>query len=438
MKYPLLGFILGICAIAFAYGVAVGKYEVFPYSVLKLGLNSIEQVLADPSSLDLNRPTGFLADIRYQGSGVTKYRETEVGKGVTLLAGFFDNELPEVRLIELDGSVIQSWPVAVQELFADTSHIKPVEDIPVSNWNAAVHGIKLERDGSILFNLDGKGTTKLDRCGNVVWTLSRMTHHSIDTSVDGTYWIPSRYFRETLFANALFDVPYRDDTILHVSAEGEVIEEISLNRILIDNGLYALLVANGAFESRMSEIDVLHINDIEELSPELAPAFPHFDAGDLLLSLRHLNMLVVVQPDGWKVKWYQIGPWHRQHDPDFQPDGSITVFNNNSDDTKTGEILGGSNILRIDPLSPLRTVDVWYDDAVTPGFFTNTQGKHQILPSGNTLIAEYWGGRAFEVNPDGEVVWEYVNRYDEQDVAKISGAVRYPMDYVSDVNWACE
>lgn len=437
MKLPLIIFVISASFLSFAYGLAVGKYEVFPYASLKYVLNSVERVLADPGSALGTRPSSFLAEIRYDGSGVTVYDEDAVQPGTTLLSGFFDNELPEIRLVSLDGEVLQSWPVSVLDLFPDLSHVKPEDDIPANDWGAAVHGIRMEPDGAILFNFDGKGTAKLDRCGDVVWTLPHMTHHSIDRSRDGSYWIPSRQWRETSGTTEMFRLPYRDDTILRVSAQGEVLSEISLNQILVDNGLYAILVANGDFETKMRKEDVLHINDIEELSADLAGAFPHFEAGDLLLSMRHLNLLLVVDPDDWSVKWYRVGPWLRQHDPDFQPDGTITVFNNNSDDTVHGELLGGSNILRFDPFSPTHEVSVWYDDDETPGFFTNTQGKHQVLSNGNTLIAEYWGGRVLEVTPDGRIVWEFVNKYDDEAVAKISGAVRYPAGYLLDPDWSC-
>ena len=264
-----------------------------------------------------------------------------------------------------------------------------------------------------------------------------MTHHSIDLSADGSFWIPSREFTQDDAKYPLFKVPYRDDTILRVSASGDVLSEISVNKILIANGLYALLVANGRFRVDMQEDDVLHVNDIEELKSDNSASYSLFEAGDLLLSFRHLNVLLVVSPRDWKVKWYQSGPWLRQHDADFQADGTITVFNNNSDDTKAGDILEGSQIMSLQPFSSDRHVDIIYGDKPGENFFTNTQGKHQRLPNGNMLIAEYYGGRALEVNPDGDIVWEYVNRYDEESVAKISGAARYPEDYFTVQDWSC-
>ena len=42
-------------------------------------------------------------------------------------------------------------------------------------------------------------------------------------------------------------------------------------------------------------------------------------------------------------------------------------------------------------------------------FFTGAGGANQRLPNGNTLITESDYGRAFEVTPAGEIVWEYFN-----------------------------
>ena len=40
-------------------------------------------------------------------------------------------------------------------------------------------------------------------------------------------------------------------------------------------------------------------------------------------------------------------------------------------------------------------------------------GKHQWLPNGNLLITESMKGRAFEIDTNGEIVWEYVNIAEE-------------------------
>lgn len=436
MNLPLITSALSGAALVFLAGVAVGAYELFPYKHIKAALNNVETVLADKDRIVSNRPTGFLAKARYDGENTTIYLEDKMDSGLTLLSGFF-GDLPGLRLVRHDGTVVNEWPASYSSLFPDATYIEPESSRPATDWNAAVHGMHLNPDGSVVFNFDGKGTVKLDRCGKPVWTLERMTHHSIDEAADGSFWIPSRYYVQGQPEYPLFKTPYLDDTILRVSADGEPLEEVSVNQILIDSGLFSLLVANGRFEVAMQVKDPMHVNDIDELRAEDAAAFPHLAAGDLLLSMRHLNLLVIVDPDTWTVKWHRAGRWLRQHDPDFNPDGTISLVNNNSDDTKNGEILGGSEIVSIVPYAPQEGEDVVFGPAQDENFFSNTQAKHQRLDNGNTVVAEYYGGRAFEYDQNGMIVWQYINRYDEDTVAKVSGAMRYPMEYFTVDDWSC-
>lgn len=438
MKFSFINFVFSATLLAFLYGLAVGAYEIFPYKHLKHVLNSVEQVIQDRDSLlNPDRPVKYLTPRIFPGYGTTIAEESGISPGFTLLSGFFDG-MPGLKLIRLDGTVVQQWPAPFHDLFKDVSHITPPEDIPASNWNAAIHGMHIFPDGSVVFNFDGKGLIKLDRCGNPEWRLNRMAHHSIHHATDSSLWIPVYDYHEKTPKHDLFQTPYREDIILKVSEDGEVLLEKSVIDILIENDLYSLLVSNGAFKIGVTEKDVLHLNDLEELTPDLARHFPNFEAGDLLMSFRHLNMLLVADPDNWRVKWYQMGPWLRQHDPDFHADGTISVYNNNSDDTTFGSVFGGSSIMTFRPgMFPL-DIDIIYGPEQDPKFFTNTQGKHQKLPNGNYLISQYSGGRAFEFNTKGKIVWQYINGYDEKDVAKISGATRYPEDYFTVSSWNCD
>lgn len=63
------------------------------------------------------------------------------------------------------------------------------------------------------------------------------------------------------------------------------------------------------------------------------------------------------------------------------------------------------------------------------------RSKHQYLPNGNVLIADTITGRVIEVNPKGDVVWEFINRYDDQFVAQVMDAVRYSEDYFTVKDW---
>ena len=61
--------------------------------------------------------------------------------------------------------------------------------------------------------------------------------------------------------------------------------------------------------------------------------------GRLLVSLRNLDLLMVMSPVTGQIKWTRTGPFLRQHDPDFLPTGQISVFDNRE---QWRQVFGGS------------------------------------------------------------------------------------------------
>lgn len=110
-----------------------------------------------------------------------------------------------------------------------------------------------------------------------------------------------------------------------------------------------------------------------------------------------------------------------QHFPHWIPEtytdgGKILVFNNGLDrvgDFSTVNIIdppkNGSNEYIFNPGSFFEpTVAEWeYKDE--GNFFSEIISGAQRLSNGNTLICEGTKGRIFEINPDKEVIWEYIN-----------------------------
>jgi hypothetical protein len=62
-------------------------------------------------------------------------------------------------------------------------------------------------------------------------------------------------------------------------------------------------------------------------------------------------------------------------------------------------------------------------------------GKQQILPNGNILVTHYEEGRVFEVTKNGEIVWTFITRYDDDEVYSVSDAVRIPKNYLTFLNY---
>lgn len=433
VDFAKLTFLCSSALVVFAYGVAVGAYEIFPFAAIKFGVHSVQEVWRTRFG---TRPAAYLERARFDGSGVTLVVQDKVAPGLTLLTGFFTDG-NELRLIRQDGTFVNRWPVRFSELFPDPSHIEPSSEIPDTDWNTDINGALALPDGSVVFSFEYKGMVKLDRCGVVQWTVPRMTHHSISLGGDGSFWVGGRrYHAEGIPEFRPFRGPYFEDTILRISEDGRVLEELSVPDLLFKNGLASLLLANDSWISTVGRSEIVHLNDIEELPDDLADGFLQFTAGDLLLSLRNLNSIMVVDPRTQAVKWHQVGPWIRQHDPDFRNDGTISVFNNNSDGTRLGRIFGGSTILELDPASG--TVRVLYGGTPEQHMHTDIRGKHENLADGNILITESLAGRVFEVTDRGELVWEFINRFDGDEVARLSDAIRYPEEYFVVEDWECE
>ena len=73
-----------------------------------------------------------------------------------------------------------------------------------------------------------------------------------------------------------------------------------------------------------------------------------------------------------------------------------------------------------------------------PGFYTVIFGTHQSLGNGNILVSEGKAGRIFEVDRLGNIVWEYISRYDEASASLVEAAHRYDTDYFDVEDWSCD
>lgn len=433
MKYlPQTLFVLSAAGVLFALGLLSGVYQWFPYAMAKAAYDSAKLVYQEFDMITGAKPVDHLFPSRHDGDGLVSLDRERMSPGLTLITSFFDGGL-EVRLLAEDGTVVNRWPVSVSALWDNFDHIEPPSDRPRTDWNNLFNGIVLEPDGSIVFPL--RGLVKLDRCGKVVWKLPLMSHHSVEKSPRGTYWVPNRRY-------VVGERPYRPlrqryfvDSITEISADGKLLREFDILDVLYRNGMLPELFANNRMYRTGSENDVVHLNDVEEIPTRMLGAFPQFAAGDLLVSIREPNMVLVMDPDTLQVKWSQTGPWIQQHDADWQPDGTITVFDNRFDGTESGRVLGGSNIIAVDPATG--EVRYLYGDEPGQYFYTAVQGDQQVLDNGDLLITESNAGRVFEVTPDGDIVWEYINRYSDDEVVRVPDGQRYSRDQLTVTDWTC-
>lgn len=392
-------FIFGVIFFVFGYGFIAGYAKIPPYSLLSQAWNTVVD-LSEHWKNDLNiEPTRHLVAARPGRTKITFANPQAVAAGNRLIVGLTAERqtLWGATLYSVDGKELHYWPINYHLI--DPRGKDPENVFP--------HGFEVFRDGSIVVNFDdGKGIARIGPCGNLIWAVNKEYHHSISKGPDGTLWT------------------WRELSIIQLDPDnGQELKQISLKKDIVAahnlHGVFALLTS--AQEKGLNYLtDPYHPNDVEVLAPEMANAFPSFKVGDLLISLRRINMVAVIDDDDYHPKWWMIGPWHRQHDPDFLPNGSISIFNNNMG-------FGHSQIIAVYPDTDRLEVLIQGDEHLS--FYNWRRGKHQHLSNNNILITETEHGRVFEVDRKQNVVWEYNNIYDETRNAVVSNGMVLPEDY---------
>ena len=422
-------FLASVALLLFASGFTLGYFRLPPSELFGEMRAEVNELRKYARHRIRKRPDRFLSPV----AAIPK--EFRVSRaqpgsfpGQTFMTGFFGKR-PGMRLIGADGAVLNEWQVDFATIFPEAPH---KERAPAHPWDTHLHGAILYPNGDVIFNFEYGGLVRLDRCSRLKWKVARQTHHSVELDEEGNLWVPDRRLSgESMPEYPDLPAPLWEEFILKVSPEGKVLREISVLALLFGAHQESLLLANGESDlpgPALEDRDITHLNDVEILPSDKAAAFPMFAAGDALVSLRNVNLLMVVSPRTGAVKWTMTGPFIRQHDPDFAENGHISLFDNRTDG-KGGRVRGGSRILDIDPAT--RGVTTLYGGRKNEFFYTHRMGNHQRLPNGNFLITVSEGGYLLEVTPGRKVVWSYVNGWDEETAAWIEGATRYPPQYMS-------
>jgi outer membrane protein assembly factor BamB len=190
--------------------------------------------------------------------------------------------------------------------------------------------------------------------------------------------------------------PVLEDFVTLLDREGREKRRFSLLEALDRSPFRALAAA-----ARARRGDVLHTNSLEVLGQVGAGLPAAFRAGRLLVSSRTLSFIGVVDPEREELLWTMQGAFREQHDPKLLPSGRILLFDN------AGRGVDASRVLELDPA----TGATLWEFGGTPAapFVSRTCGTAERLANGNTLVTESDSGRAFELAPDGAIVWEFWN-----------------------------
>jgi hypothetical protein len=330
------------------------------------------------------------------------YRAQGMAPGYRVIIGAFDFEENVWGAILLDeqGKVLHRWHMTSENL---PTNKKP-DNIK------ALYGASVLRDGSIIFILyEGGGIVKVDACSRQSWALLGDFHHTIALVDDHSAFWTFAGLDTTLDQQfALVDVK-----------SGAILKSIDTKDVRPRNPLINIF----DLQAKADTYDATHGNDVDPLPASLQPVFPGFKAGDLLISYRTTNLVYVLDPDTLEVKWWRVGAWDRQHDPDWQPDGTITVFSNNLNSEKKH-----STIVSMDPRTMMSKVIL---DGADYNFIARYQGTHQLTRHGTMIVNSGLAGRVFEVDRNGKVVFEFINSVDWNDSQNliIADSFQFDRDY---------
>lgn len=264
----------------------------------------------------------------------------------------------------------------------------------------------------------GRNFVKLNKNSKVLWKYRAKIHHTIHITQNNEIMILRHEFSKNRgeIGNVSTGSKYLEDFIVTLDSNGKKLREISILKAIL-NSPYKKWMHNSPKEYQ--KWDILHTNSAVTLSKEKAHAFPMFQEGDILISMRSLSAIAVLDAKTEKLKWAKKGKWQMQHDAEFLDDGSIMLFDNRGIGKKE------ARILKYFPQND--AVEVIHSGTKDQPFISEIMGSQQPLKNGNLFIVESRAKRIFELNPKTkEVIWKLMGPKSKR---LISAAHKYPENY---------
>jgi hypothetical protein len=312
------------------------------------------------------------------GAWVERYLPQRSSSGYNL--ELYQRRIP--ILVDMNGRIVHAWPLVRTTARARLDH----------KGRLLVMGI----DNAIkIYDWDGR----------LVWRYRLaserdLPHHDVIWLANGNVMVLAQVEES------------RDDYLQEVDRRGRVIWEWRFSEHL-----------DKAFPNRdRRHPDPSHVNSVHELGPNgwWDAGDARFRPGNLLLSARTLDAIVVVDRRSGEIVWTWSDGLDRQHEAIMVPRGRIggglfLVFNNGLTNRFAYR---RSSVVALDPVA--RSV-VWeYSD---PFFYSSLAGSQVSLPNGNLLVTSSHGGRAFELTPGKEIVWQWIPPWQPMRLE------RYPYDH---------
>ncbi|MEQ1567648.1 MAG: arylsulfotransferase family protein [Myxococcota bacterium] len=316
----------------------------------------------------------------------------------------------EALLIAMDGRVLHRWRQPFHQAFPGLVS----SDVRATGaWRRVALRVS---DGHLLGVYEGLGLVHLDARSRTVWATADRAHHDARWRPDGGVWTLTRSVRP---GAGPAGQPLLEDCVSELDPSGREVNRVSVWAALRASPWAALLD-----RAPTDTGDPMHTNALFPLDAVKRTASGIGGPRQVLLSMRHLDALAVLDLDREQIVWATTGPWRRQHDAEITPTGALMLFDNR------GGPGGTSRVLRFTPWS-MDLVGA-YGGSDGQRLVSEVLGAAQELPNGHLLVTESTRGRALEVTPNGEVVWDFRNPEVAGDLrAAIFELIRLPAEAVT-------
>jgi hypothetical protein len=320
--------------------------------------------------------------------GVSTYDPQRSFEGLNL---YVSGHAPSAILMDMEGNRLHMWHFTFDKVWKEYPG-KRNEDHKFF-WRR----VHLFENGDLLAIFEGLGMIRLDRDSRLLWSSALNQHHDLDVHENGDIYVLTRQRKVIPRINKRR--PVFEDSITIMDPDGWPKRSISLIEALErypENALYWN-------RARQRKGDIFHTNALVILDGSAAHKNPVFAKGNLLVSMRFLDAIFVVDPNREQIVWGYSADFDHPHDPQLLANGNLLLFDNMGGSSK----LGRSRMLEY--RLPSMNLAWTYEGTPKERFFTKGCGMAQRLPNQNTLITETDTGRAFEVTPKGEIVWQFFN-----------------------------
>ena len=470
---PLILFVLAIALASFGYGGLVGKYRLFPYTIIADGYKTGRQLLGrGVETTDQGEFVEF-TDIPLGDVSLSRFEFVAgeaLHESVLWYGGHFQflELCPESGCLAVEytatGEVAHAWPLRPHELKEAAVGYEefPYELATDHSFVRDVYPFGMSRypNGDLLVIFHGRnahpfggGMARIDRDGRPVWFRRDYSHHWPQLLDDGTALVPGTRIGDKSIAfersngematiRCDSDNPYLD-TVNVVDGDGRLLKRIDLVDALVTSKFASVLL------STVAACDPLHLNFIHQLGDDAGGA-QGIAPGDLVVSLRSLSAFGILDSESGRLKRLVRGSFSQQHsvqhlrgshflmldnhgyaDVDgpsrlLMVDISATIFPNDSTPNSSWpRRRGGPSQPLIFNISDGRETTIFPNDS-TPealrGLFTRWRGNIDISNDRERVIVAFTkAGVAVEVRlSDGEVLNIFTSLHDVSSLEQFS------------------